>query len=64
MKIKSLILLIIIAIGLLFASCDSYVYLPTKQNVMIFKEKGDIIVSGNVGLYDGLGLEGGICFYR
>ena len=62
MKIKSLILLITIAIGLLFASCDSYVYLPTKQNVMIFKEKGDIIVSGNAGLYDGLGLEGGYAF--
>jgi hypothetical protein len=62
MKMKSPMLLIIIATGLLFASCDSYVYLPTKQNVMVFKQKGDIIVSSNAGLYNGLGLEGGYAF--
>lgn len=59
MKTQSRMLLIIVAAGPLFASCDSYVYLPTKQNVMVFKEKGDILVSGNAGLYNGLGLEGG-----
>lgn len=47
---------------LFFSSCNSSIYLPTKQSVMVFKEKADIIVSANIGLYDGFGLEGGYAF--
>ena len=63
MKIKPLIQLIIIVItGLLLISCNLYLYMPTKQNVMEFREKGDIIVSGNAGFHNSLGLEVGYAF--
>jgi hypothetical protein len=32
-------------------SCGTYFYLPTKQTVMVFEEKGDAVLSGNKGLF-------------
>lgn len=55
--------LYLFAVALLLTSCSSYYYLPTKQNVMVFKQKGDAILSGNLGLfYQQSGLEAGYSF--
>lgn len=45
-----------------FASCTDYHYLPTKHNVLVFENKEDLILSANVSLYDGFGLEAGYAF--
>ena len=42
-----------------FTSCKSYYYLPTKQNVMVFKKKGDAILAMNTSCYNGAGIEAG-----
>lgn len=41
----------ILILSLFMFSCGSYSYLPTKQNVMVFAEKGDAILSGTKGLF-------------
>lgn len=46
-------------IMLAFTSCQSYYYLPTKQNVMVFEKKGDAILAVNTGMYNGAGIEAG-----
>lgn len=43
-------------------SCTTYDYIPVKQNVMTFQNKGDILVSGSLGLYNGLGIDLGYSF--
>lgn len=50
-------------ISAIMISCSPNYYLPTKQNVMVFEKKGDIIVSGNLGLGHGQkGVEAGYAF--
>lgn len=54
---------ILILLSILITSCNPYYYLPTKQNVMVFEKKGDIIVSGNLGLgHEQMGIEAGYSF--
>ena len=52
-------LLISMLLLLVFTSCQSYYYLPTKQNVMVFEKKGDAILAVNSGGYNGTGIEAG-----
>lgn len=40
-------------------ACTPAYYLPTKQHVQVFEEKGDIIVSGNMGMYGTVGADAG-----
>lgn len=42
--------------------CSPNYYLPTKQNVMIFEEKGDAIVTANLGSSNTVGVEAGYAF--
>lgn len=47
---------------LFFTSCQPKYYLPTKQNVMVFKEKGDAILSISMTTNNGTGIEAGYAF--
>lgn len=59
MNIKYLLLLL----PLWMQSCGHYSYLPTKQNVMVFEEKGDAVLSANKGLfYQQTGVSAGYAF--
>ena len=51
--------ILIVILAFLFPACTPYYYLPTKQNVMVFEKKGDVILSANLGFNDFAGLEGG-----
>ena len=44
---------------LTFTSCQTYYYIPTKQNVMVFEKKGDAVLSVSSGNYNGAGIEAG-----
>ena len=50
---------ICLLLSLVITSCQSYYYLPTKQNVMVFEKKGDAVLSVNSGMYNGAGIEAG-----
>ena len=52
----------LIIIGFCMTSCNPAYYLPTKQNVQVFEKKGDIVVSGNLGLYGTMGVDAGYSF--
>jgi len=51
-----------ILIFIVLYGCGPKYYLPTKQNVMIFEEKGDAIVTANIGTRNTLGVEAGYAF--
>jgi hypothetical protein len=52
-------LLISLFLMLVVTSCQPYYYLPTKQNVMVFDKKGDVMLAVNGGMYNGSGIEAG-----
>lgn len=45
--------------GLFLISCRNNFYMPTKHNVLPFNEKGDMIINGDVGMYENFSLEAG-----
>ena len=44
---------------LALTACQPYYYLPTKQNVMLFEKKGDVVLTVSSGNYSGSGIEAG-----
>ena len=59
MKAIRLIEGFILCAAFLLSACSPTYYLPTKQNVMIFEEKGDAFVTGNLATDKLVGFEGG-----
>lgn len=60
--IKIILLTIVV---LLVESCvfyNNFNYLPQKQNVMVFKEKGDVVFTTSLGFYREFGIEAGYAF--
>lgn len=57
MKCKSLSICLFLI--LVFTSCQSFYYIPTKQNVMVFEKKGDAVLSVSSAFYNGAGIEAG-----
>lgn len=48
---KSVYRFVLMSLTVGFVGCTPYYYLPTKQNTMVFEKKGDIVLSGNIGLF-------------
>ena len=55
-------ILILMTVSLSIIACTPAYYLPTKQHVQVFEQKGDIVVSGNLGMYGTIGADAGYAF--
>ncbi|MDD3322784.1 MAG: hypothetical protein PHS59_15205 [Paludibacter sp.] len=62
MKTNTIIKGTIFTITLLLSACSPTYYLPTKQNVILFEEKGDAFITGNLATDGLMGVEGGYSF--